>query len=309
MRGIPDRLQGNVTVDVRTSKYARPKMESASAHIWDLSRQSRLAGVEVYSIVLPSDGSGLEVRTNDPAEARALIATSIAANGVEPADLRFTQGSPVRAVDRHDPAPPYQGGIPIRWDWEPINWDCTSAFGARNSTGNEFLLTAEHCYDAGDWVEDQGGDTIGAVQAENVLHDAALISTDATSEFWANDDYAFHFGAAEWSWDGDYVCQSGYTSVGVCTIQVTNELVQWVDDQNKTRRGVEGRTCAGCHTVAHGDSGGPVWHLRSDGVFESRGIVSAGHTVVEPDYSYEYILFTETPAALSALGVSLLTGP
>ena len=94
-----------------------------------------------------------------------------------------------------------------------------------------------------------------------------------------------------------------------CQIQVTNDYVQYdYGDGKGVRVGVEGRQCAGCPSVAHGDSGGPVWSIRSsDGYVAARGIVSGGHTPVVEDVSYEYILFTEVPFAVSALGVSIQT--
>lgn len=169
---------------------------------------------------------------------------------------------------------------------------------------------AEHCYDVGDGIEDMNGDGVGTVRTENNRYDAALIQADSQSGVWVNDDYMFNVRSQQYSYDGEYVCQSGYTSYpNRCQIQVTNDYIQYdFDDGKGVRVGVEGRRCAGCPAVAHGDSGGPVWSIRSsDGYVAACGIVSGGHLPVEEGVSYEYILWTEVPFATSALGVSIQT--
>ncbi|MBL6275381.1 hypothetical protein JMF97_04310 [Micromonospora fiedleri] len=265
---------------------------------------------QVYSIVLLSDGSGLEVRTNDPARAASIASRSLSVSALDAADIRYVKGSPVRPADRHSPSAPWQGGIPIRHDVNISGYQCTSAFGVRDRTYNaEYLVTAEHCFSVGNGIEAQGGAGIGRVQQENNPHDAAIINANASSQVWVNDDYVFNFGAAQYSWDGEYVCHSGYTSYpNRCNIVVTHEAVQWdFGDGKGVRLGVEGWQCSGCAAVAKGDSGGPVWAIRSDGVLTSRGIVSGFHTDVDPGRSGEYILWTETPSVLTVLNLSLQT--
>lgn len=298
------------SVQVVASRYSRTAMEQAAEQVWAEAKRQAADGVRVHSVVLPSDGRGLEVRTDAPERARTFSAAVAGASTLAAADISYVAGNPVKAVSRENPSPPYPGGIPIRWDWGLSGWDCTAAFGVRNSAGTEYLLTAEHCYDVGDGIEDMDGGGVGTVRTENNQNDAALIETDSQSGVWVNDDYMFNVRSQQYSWDGEYVCQSGYTSYpNRCQIQVTNAYMQWdFGDGKGVRRGVEGRQCAGCPAVAHGDSGGPVWSIRSsDGYVAARGIVSGGHTVVEQDVSYEYILWTETPAALAALGVSIQT--
>ncbi|WP_143688555.1 S1 family peptidase [Streptomyces barkulensis] len=264
---------GEVVVEVRKSKYSRADMRAASAKIWEAEKKQRTGGSEIHSIVLRSDGSGLEVRTDDPARAAADRPRTAP---VSADDIDYVKGQPVHNVSRENPSAPYPGGIPIRWDWYASGYTCTAAFGVRGSSGDEYLLTAEHCYDVGDGIEDMNGDNIGSVERENNITDSALISLNSQAGVWVNDDYVFDVRTTALSWDGEYVCQSGYTSYpNRCTIQVVNELVEWADDSGKTRQGVEARQCAGCNAVAHGDSGGPVWSTHSQGGLVARGIVSA----------------------------------
>ncbi|WFE54819.1 trypsin-like serine protease [Micromonospora sp. WMMD1155] len=297
-------------VDIRISRYSRVQMEKASSQIWKAASTHRATGLKVYSIVLPSDGRGLQVRVNDPKAVGPLSQTVAAAVGsaMAAADIEYVAGNPIHNVSRESPSAPYPGGIPIRWGWEASGWTCTAAFGVRNPSGTEYLLTAEHCYDNGDDIESMDGDNIGEIKAENDLNDAAIFNVNTSSGVWVNDDYVFDVRSGQYSWDGELVCQSGYTSYpNRCQIEVVNEYVQWSDDTGKVRQGVEGHRCAGCSSVAHGDSGGPVWSIRSDGFVAARGIVSAGSVPVQEGVSYEYILWTEVPPALTALGVSLQT--
>nr|MDT0663222.1 hypothetical protein [Micromonospora sp. DSM 115978] len=297
-------------VRVENSRYSRVEMEKAAERIWAAERHQSAAGIDVHSIVLRGDGGGLEVRTNAPEQAPVLSRSLAGESALAVADVTYVAGSPVRPVTRENPSPPYPGGIPIRWDWYLSGWDCTAAFGVRNSSGTEYLMTAEHCYDVGDGIEDMDGGGVGTVQTENNPYDAALIQTDSQSGVWVNDDYMFNVRSQQFSYNGEWACQSGYTSYpNRCQIQVTNDYIQYdFDDGKGVRIGVEGRQCAGCPAVAHGDSGGPVWSIRSsDGYVAARGIVSGGHTPVVPNRSYEYILWTEVPFAVSALGVSIQT--
>jgi hypothetical protein len=158
-------------------------------------------------------------------------------------------------------------------------------------------------------VEAMNGNNIGSVIRENNANDGALIRGNAQAGVWVNDDYMFNVRTAGSTWAGEYVCQSGYTSYpNRCQIQITRANVEWdYQDGKGTRYGVEGRQCAGCPTVAHGDSGGPVWSTHPEGGLVARGIVSGGWGVVEEGVSYENILFTTVPAATGALGVSLIT--
>jgi hypothetical protein len=305
---LPARLSASVPLVVERSKYSRLMMEAAARTVWSSAAGWQASGVEVYTISLRSDGSGLTVGTSDPVAANRLAATDsdLHATTVAASDISFVKGHPVHSVSRADDTPPYFGGAPIRWDWEFLGYNCTSAWGVRDAGGAEYLVTAEHCFDVGDGVEDGGGDQVGEVVRENDLYDAALIRTNTSGGVWLNDTLTYTFSTSDWSLDGEQVCQSGYTLNMRCSIIVTDESIQWRDDTGKVRSGVQGHQCEGCSAVSHGDSGGPVWVLYTNDVLESRGVVSAG-SVETDEGGYEYIYWTETPTILSAFGVELLT--
>jgi hypothetical protein len=291
-----------VVVDVRQSRYSRRQLDAAAASIWESAGKS---GIQVYSIAKRDDGAGIEVRTAAPAAAGVLASSVSALAG---ADVTFVRGERANAVSREDQSPPYPGGLPIRDGWSSSGWDCTAAFGVRNSSGT-YLLGAEHCYGVGDDVEAMNGNDIGSVVRENNPHDGALISGQAQSGVWVNDDHMFNVRTSSNTWAGEYVCQSGYTSYpNRCQIEITHSNTEWdYQDGKGVRYGAEGRRCSGCAAVAHGDSGGPVWTIHPEGDVLARGIVSGGWGVVQEGVSYENLLFTKVDAATNALGVQLIT--
>ncbi|MEU8258671.1 hypothetical protein AB0C06_30900 [Micromonospora inaquosa] len=221
--------RATTSVDIRISRYSRLQMEKASSQIWKAATTHRAAGLKVYSIVLPSDGRGLQVRVNDPKAAGSLsraVAASVG-SAMAAADIEYVASNPIHNVSRESPSAPYPGGIPIREGSGLSGWTCTAAFGVRNPSGTEYLLTAEHCYDNGDDIEAMDGDNIGEIKAENDLNDAAIFNVNTSSGVWVNDDYVFDVRSGQYSWDGELVCQSGYTSYpNRCQIEVVNEYVQ-----------------------------------------------------------------------------------
>jgi hypothetical protein len=190
-----------------------------------------------------------------------------------------------------------------------VGWRCTTAFGVRDSV-RKYLLTAEHCIQPGLVYEDLNNDNIGIGYHENDPFDAALILVeDSQRGVWVNDDLVYDVRTTALSWDGELVCQSGYTSYpNRCQIEVINEWTTWTGGDGKQRFGVEGKRCDGCPAVAPGDSGGPVWSIYDGpgGGLVARGIVSAGGGEV-PGGGFEIIAWTEVPTAATALGVTVLT--
>lgn len=306
---VPQYISEATTVQVHQAKYSRAQMEHGASVVMSSAGHPELKGVEIYSVVMRSDGAGLEVRTNDPQRANDRSVTIAGpGNPISLDDIKYVSGYPMHALSRTDPVSPYPGGIPYRNYFGDFGWQCTAAFGVRDSV-RKYLLTAEHCIGADTVYEDLHSDPIGTGNRVDVPTDAGLISVDDSYQgVWVNDDLVYHVRATALSWDGELVCQSGYTSYpNRCQIEVVNEAVTWVDDLGKQRWGVEGKRCTGCPAAASGDSGGPVWSVYDGpgGGVIARGIVSAGGTPVPG--GLEIILWTEVPIAAAALGVTVLT--
>jgi hypothetical protein len=306
----PEALR-SVPVDLQSSRYTRQHLEKVRSGLWREAAGWKSLGVQTYTISVRSDGSGLDVTSNQPARYRALVG-GLTSLGVPRADVAVRSGPRITVTSRQDDYAPYWGGAPLLGQGD-TQFRCSSAFGMRsNSTGFEYLVTAEHCFEQYEDIRDGGGDFIGEAWIENETYDAIGIRTDAGGGvFVDNDSRAFIYGRAVYSWNGEVVCQSGFRSNRICTIRVVNDNTTWEDDSGKIRHGVLGQQCTGCIAVRHGDSGGPVWATGWDGIGESRGIASAGGGAVgDPNGSggYEIIAWTETIPVLGFLGSSLITG-
>ncbi|MFK3983815.1 hypothetical protein ACI2K4_25975 [Micromonospora sp. NPDC050397] len=302
----PALARDSVAVEIRPAKYARPELERAVRQLFAEADRWKTTDAEIYSIVPRADGSGLEVRGDDPVRLSGLLraSTGLDESPVALADVAVVAGQRIHALNRDNPSPPYPGGIPIRWDWEPWGWDCTAAFGLYRPGGPEYLLTADHCqYVPGDWVEDANGDTVGVVREENIFYDAALIETDAAPYTYVNQDLLFPVRGAAWSWNNELVCHSGRTTVNRCDIRVTNESIYYrLKEDGNLRLGVEGRICTGCLVGDRGDSGGPVWSLRSDGYLSARGIISGGSGEL-PGGGFDTMIWTEVGYVQNSMNV------
>ncbi len=302
---ISQAIGDQVQVQVKASKYTRAQLEAARSTLWSSSGPK-----EFHSIEVTHTGSGLVVSVDDPqgSAKRYQQNQPKLAGAVAATDVTFVAGQRPKPASREDDSAPYKGGIPIEGYWDS-DWRCTSAFGIRQNN-KTYLVTAEHCFDVGDWVYDRNDDYLGSVSFENNYRDAAAIDTSAGSGVWIDDTQTRVYQGYAWSWNGQYVCQSGFTSDKRCTIEVTADNIEWdYDDGKGARRGVAGRIGAGVRAVCGGDSGGPLWAYSSSGVFQSRGIVSGGYTVLSESNPrcYENILWTETPGVLSDLGATLIT--
>ncbi|MFE7482985.1 S1 family peptidase [Streptomyces sp. NPDC057552] len=236
------------------------------------------------------DGSGLNVAvdgTGAPLGSRAhkQLAPS-AASGIDtkvPVTLEVApEATP---VDRIDDGSPYWGGALM------INRSgsnaCTAAFGVkRNSDGATRVLTAAHCGKTGDEWVDGGYDVMGKVEGNWPTYETQLINTRGGTSVWHGSVRADHTSGSDatnktvrgWAFPevGQLVCSSGSFSGSRCVIKVTHNNVTLNLGGGLIVPGMvqaeqQGRTNA----AGNGDSGGPVYGVRSDGGATASGIISA----------------------------------
>ncbi|RLK61417.1 hypothetical protein [Actinokineospora cianjurensis] len=301
-KDLPDGVGAEVAVDVRSSPFTRAELHDARTALWKHDNDKAY-----FAIQVPAQADRLIVHVADPgAVASALSARPVVelAHGITTRDVEFTKGERPVNTSRVDDSAPYKGGIPLEeyWYWDYI---CTSSFGARNSSGAEFLMTAQHCFDSGDGVYDHADDYLGDVAFTNVYLDTAAIATDAGSGVYIDSVNQRSYNRAAYSWNGQTVCQSGYTSNKVCNIVVWADSIEWQDEDGQVRWGVAGSAGVGVATACPGDSGGPVWTITTTSATESRGITSAGGVAVGNCFQDAY--WTETVSILNAHGLTLLT--
>jgi hypothetical protein len=303
---LSEKDRAAVTIEVVRAPHTRVELIAAMARIWKQQTGLLGAGVDVHTLAITKGATGLTARVNDPVKAgKAFAANGIAAKAVDGVAITFEKGIAVTELSRDNDSAPYWGGTPIKWDWD-WSYRCTSAFGM-SAGGKEYLMTADHCFDLNDNVEDPNGDDIGFTRIRNFHDDATGIEGNVGGGVFLSNTVVDVFDRGSYSWTGQYVCQSGWTSGpnAVCSIHVETDYVEW-DTGDGVHRGVYGWRCTECVSVRAGDSGGPVWAYASDGALESRGINSAGAEEVTDD-AYEFIFWTETPHILSDFGGSVIT--
>jgi hypothetical protein len=307
-RALAGRGSDAVPVHVRQAGFARDQLDDTRNKLFGLGELWKLQGVEIYGIAINNDGSGLTANTNDPDRARVMLADGLV-DAPGGANIVFELGSPPEPLTRYNDYPPYAGGVFIT-DWSS-GADCTSGFGMRLPNGTTAMVTAAHCWLPGTVVRDGGGQVMGTAGAQFRYRDAQYIPTNTWSGVFTLGESYTQYKNWNFSYNGQYVCQSGYVSNQICSLRVVNDDYAYVADPwwgaPYTARGVRTYRCSGCAAGRSGDSGGPVWVSVSGGV-QSRGIVSFGEGRIGTSNAFQYMTFGETGWILQYYGGSLLVG-
>jgi hypothetical protein len=175
------------------------------------------------------------------------------------------------------------------------------------------LVTAAHCYPDGAAVytgwQNNGRNLIGTVAYRSDDYDAIAIDTAATGstlgEEWdgaCNPNgtcNVYSVTSVGFNYDGDLVCQDGYTSGIVCGLLITAENTSWRGDNGIIHYGVEAQQVNGQPGGRSGDSGGLVFALVGNNVRQARGIVSGGQ------FNEPTLFFTEVAYIFDAFGFQL----
>jgi hypothetical protein len=209
---------------------------------------------------LEAVGAGGPARTPSQASEGQQLATSAGAPVTVFADRLGTPAS------RRADGKPYIAGEDI----QSGGYGCTSGVPAVGNSGGVYMVTAAHCAHTNDTISDGDGHVMGTVVNYSTLWDAAIyyvgsnpVKDDNADEFDGPPSTTRYFPlrGTQYSYNGQSVCQDGYTSGVVCGITVT--------DQDRTEcfpgerypgfcaRGVLG-TRSGA-AVRPGDSGGLVF--------------------------------------------------
>jgi hypothetical protein len=225
-------------------------------------------GAGIHGVKNPGDGSGLVLA------AYPGMATTAAK---VPADVpvRVVHEEPMRSTSRKNDSPPWKGGAGT-WN-QTAGTICTAGFGVRNSANQRFVLSAEHCGQAGHRITDRAGEFIGNVGATRDDHDISIIPTAGTTNqmYVGNGDSnsvvtVTGFGHV---FVGQFLCQSGVTSAEqtggpVCDLRV---IFFWQDAEDL----VEAEQTNGLPAARGGDSGGSVYSNTTGGVVANGTVTRA----------------------------------
>jgi hypothetical protein len=271
------------------------KLSRAAESLAPGSRLARSAGVEISSVVIPPEGTGLRVGVD--AEGRRIdvraIAVRLSADAGVP--VRVVIEGPSRPFGRIDDGAPWSAGgrAMIRvgdgasGDGGPEQWSaCSLGYGLRDPrTTREYAVTAAHCFDeAVDATAWNGGRrvAIGALSAMSLQLDVAYVAIDdpmgrgMSPHVWSGGMSGGEQGVRTVTGSsptvkGMWVCGSGAATGENCGIKVTD-----VDVIQRATLPRSGATYTVRHTArgyrtdrgvasGSGDSGGPVFAPRGPG--------------------------------------------
>lgn len=279
------RTADGIEVVVRAVRFSDAQLTAKAATLIESGR--RPGGVPVAVVTKNQDLDGLVAEV--PATAAGRMDQTVAASELSrslgvPVEVRAGQEW-VSQTRRNDSAP-WQGGGQLRF---AANGNfCTAGFAVLTSGGAGRLLTAGHCNPgAASRVNDGAGEQIAAANTSRFdgNFDSLLIDPSASpgtvgkvfGGAWnagtTASRYQLHVGGSAAPSVGDTVCISGANSGEHCGRTITDTGVTY---------DCSGRVCTGFIysgsgvTSVGGDSGAPVYAMRSDGRVSARGIHSGG---------------------------------
>jgi hypothetical protein len=282
---------------ILTAAYPKRQLDAARDRL--LPSMAR-PGSAINSVAVATDGSGLIV-----GESGANVAHLAASAGVP---VTVTAGHTIQDYTRFADFAPYWAGAYIDIGYN--GGYCTTGVPVQsNSSSQQYIVTASHCARTGVAIHNGAGAYEGTVSAYNTLWDASIYPVSSAGPYeWDGTTapyFALHLIGTAYSYDGDLVCQDGYTSLVVCGIQVTNQDLYITQPAARypsfVARGVWGEQVNGGIAGRPGDSGGLVFTINQDGVTRQvRGIVSGGD-------NGSGMFWTEALDIYNHLGVHLVT--
>jgi hypothetical protein len=198
---------------------------------------------------------------------------------------------------RNGDSSPFWGGARI---YTSANMACTDAFSWTDGSSNYYSLTAGHCAAEGGSVSTPseamglinaceaswtyGVGTVSMCGQTEQRGDIALIRITPGLLSSAN-MYRGGFGSTSWAtvkemWNrspqpGDQYCTGGATTGELCGWVTQQVGVNYAYTNGEVARNIDiGTRTAPC--LDSGDSGGPVYTVRSDGGIAAKGIISGG---------------------------------
>ncbi|HKA85782.1 MAG TPA: trypsin-like serine protease [Acidimicrobiales bacterium] len=279
------------------------ELARAAEALWPGSPLGRSAGVEITSVAIQPEGSGLRVgvEARRGLDVRATAARLSAAAGVP---VNVAVEGPSRPFGRLDDRAPWSAGgraLTLVNDGGSERWTgCSVGYGLRDPhTMKEYTITAAHCFDeAVDATAWNGSrDTaIGERDAMSLALDVAYVATDrsavrpATSaQMWsggpdAGDEGVRTVTGTAPTVKGMWVCGSGAATGENCGIKVTDVDVMQRATLPRSgaaytvRHTARGYRVGGGVASGSGDSGGPVFSPGGPGGSDVRavGVIHGG---------------------------------
>ncbi|GAA1385796.1 hypothetical protein GCM10009639_08760 [Kitasatospora putterlickiae] len=271
---------------IKQAKYTRQALHEARDRVLGAKGEY---GDELESVSVPSDGSGLRIGVKNVERAKQKVAASRALTASDPAgvDTVLEPSSEGSDMSRLRDTPAWIAGEALTDAGWGSGYKCTSGVPTRRKSDNRsFLISAAHCFSDGASVytgwENGGRNYLGNVVARADLWDAVAIDVQGTGwtagREWdgpVNNSFTLTLTSSAYSYNGDFVCQDGYTTGVMCGIKVVDDDKYWTGSNGVDHRGVEGTQVSGYTAIQGGDSGGLVFSITGD-TRQARGINSWG---------------------------------
>lgn len=282
-----------------------------------------------------TDGSGivLGVHTSNPRYAASVASAFRARLGVPVTATPVGQDQPQYCVVHtsdtlapparcNDYSPFWGGDVILQYAQPGHVRGCTGGFGAHDSFGHQYLITAAHCaYNGSAYVNGvtfyNGQDSANRQVVGNITdvpgpYDLADIPASTGAEYYDGpgtdngDTHNTKFVSGQQATSvGDWLCESGARGGVICAMHVTqmNVCAQDPDVPSQTWTNLAQATSGTGSFAIPGDSGGPWFSLNGSNHVWAKGI-HRGHTIVGTTEVEEF-----TPITLdTSLGLTVNTG-
>jgi hypothetical protein len=317
-------------VRVRAARYSMAQLAAAASRVMSAGIAGRLP-FRVSSVAMPPAGQGLQIRVpGQVPQAEARSAEPLAALGgrsvrqLAGVAVSFTRGAAPEPASRENDSPPFIGGD-YAFGWNSVSKSrpvCTAGIPVENSSGEDGLIEAGHCFTPNNGVYTQNyghyiGNTSGIAHREDAeviwtgLYDGAgSIAAEGESDTSGGGINFFPLVDTGNPYINEYVCQDGISSYDnghrvPCNIQVTM-TTEWesceADGVCDAAAGFAGYDTNGNWVVQHGDSGAVVFTIHSSDTRNAVGMVSAQCCSSNPAYA---VYFVGQAQIMDALGVHL----
>lgn len=320
------------TVEVLQAPYSQRESDRVAAYVFAQAREGRIP--QPTRIGLNATANELQVAFTDSDFAKISVqelkTDTEAATGVTPTVVNGTQR--FVAASRQNDSTPWYGGSAMTRVTGGKNYYCSTGFAISKPDTPTRILSAAHCDLSGNLAwKDGAGDPFSAGGADISVEPDGIESMiiyptgGATGRVYGGPwnatpshvRYSLKVGGSYSNSLGDYVCLSGAMSGENCLatqIYAINQNIECPDNP--------GHTCKlhladnSTQIVAIGDSGGPVYALRSDGRVSARGIISAlaapttcSISTAQPTLCSYDIAFAPISTILTRWGRTVMTTP
>jgi hypothetical protein len=295
-------LRRQVPIDVLPARFSAAELTAASRQAADRPG--------VATSAPNADGSGVTVTVT------AQMARSFAVDAIGGIPVTVEAGPqpvPTACTGRQDDCSAYFGGA---------YYFCTTGFSIQHN-GRTEMITAAHCANNGDAINDGAGEPIGTAADRQAGRDTVLIQHAAgvtsnghvyVGPWNAGTGSNRRVTGSSASVVGAVVCTSGSWTGEHCEVRIraVNVTVNTPSDGDFFPE-VRASADSGGVVVGKGDSGGPVYFGNADGTVRGTGTISAQANVVTCPATRaattcgSTVYYADLPQALTFYGATIST--